>query len=155
MEKKHFNLFILSLAVLFSFTLWFSANAVVSQLSLEFDLSKAQVSLLSIMVTVGFIVGSLILAFFNIPDVFKTKNVFVFSAFLGAIVNLISVFFTSFYLILMMRFLIGFFLAGIYPTGMKLALTWFKKRGFALGSIVAALVLGSGMPYIFNLMKYI
>jgi MFS family permease len=44
------------------------------------------------------------------------------------------------------------FLAGVYPSGLKLAATWFlEERGFAMGMIVTALTAGSGLPYLFNL----
>lgn len=42
----------------------------------------------------------------------------------------------------------GFFLAGIYPMGMKIASQWFPKGlGAALGLPVGALVLGSASPH--------
>jgi MFS family permease len=46
------------------------------------------------------------------------------------------------------RALTGFFLAGIYPVGMKLASMWFPRGlGGALGWLVGALVLGSASPH--------
>jgi uncharacterized membrane protein YhhN len=45
--------------------------------------------------------------------------------------------------LLLWRVLTGFFLAGIYPVGMKLASMWFPRGlGTALGWLLAALVLG-------------
>jgi hypothetical protein len=42
------------------------------------------------------------------------------------------------------RFATGFFLAGIYPVGMKIAAQWYRKGlGAALGLLIGALVLGS------------
>jgi MFS family permease len=42
----------------------------------------------------------------------------------------------------------GFFLAGIYPVGMKIAALWFPRGlGAALGLLIAALVLGSASPH--------
>ena len=115
MPKNNQAIFIISLSVLLTFSLWFSANAVIPPLTEEFSLSPSQISLISIMVTLGFIIGSLISAFFNIPDAFKTKNVFAAAAILGALTNLLSIYASSFILILTSRFFIGFFLAGIYP----------------------------------------
>lgn len=49
--------------------------------------------------------------------------------------------------LLLLRFATGFFLAGIYPVGMKIAAGWFKKGlGRALGYLVGALVLGTAFP---------
>jgi len=46
------------------------------------------------------------------------------------------------------RTLTGFFLAGIYPVGMKIAAQWFPRGlGAALGWLVGALVLGSASPH--------
>ncbi|MGH2399147.1 MAG: MFS transporter, partial [bacterium] len=49
------------------------------------------------------------------------------------------------------RFATGFFLAGIYPTGLKVMATWFQhNRGHALGIMVGALTLGSATPHLVN-----
>jgi sugar phosphate permease len=50
-----------------------------------------------------------------------------------------------------LRFLTGFFLAGVYPPAMKLMASWFRRgRGFAIGVLVGALTLGSGSPHLVN-----
>jgi MFS family permease len=50
-----------------------------------------------------------------------------------------------------LRFLTGVCLAGVYPPGMKLMATWFRKsRGMALGVLVGALTLGKASPYLVN-----
>jgi MFS family permease len=47
------------------------------------------------------------------------------------------------------RFLTGFFLAGIYPVGMKIATDYYKKGlGTSLGFLVGALVLGTALPHL-------
>jgi MFS family permease len=50
--------------------------------------------------------------------------------------------------LLVWRVLTGFFLAGIYPVGMKIAAQWYPRGlGAALGMLVGALVLGSAVPH--------
>jgi len=50
---------------------------------------------------------------------------------------------------LSLRFLTGFFLAGIYPVGMKVAADYFEKGlGKSLGFLVGALVLGTAFPHL-------
>jgi hypothetical protein len=50
-----------------------------------------------------------------------------------------------------LRFATGFFLAGVYPPGMKIMATWFRRgRGLALGVLVGALTLGKASPYLVN-----
>jgi MFS family permease len=50
---------------------------------------------------------------------------------------------------LVLRFLTGFFLAGVYPPAMKMIATWFHTaRGLAIGTVVGALTLGKATPYL-------
>jgi sugar phosphate permease len=52
-------------------------------------------------------------------------------------------------LLLASRFLIGFFLSGVYPPAMKMTATWFKSaRGLAIGVLVAGLIAGKSMPFL-------
>jgi MFS family permease len=54
-----------------------------------------------------------------------------------------------------LRFITGFFLAGIYPVGMKIAADWFpQKLGNALGFLVGALVLGTAFPHLLKSQWY-
>ena len=152
LSSPNANLAVLVIAQLLALSLWFSLNAIAPQLKVELGFSNNELSLLSLAVQLGFVAGGLLFAFTNAPDIFKTKNFFAASAFLAAAANFASSTQSSFIVLLALRFLTGFFLAGVYPTGMKLAATWFKEnRGFAIGLIVAALTLGSGLPYLFNL----
>jgi MFS family permease len=51
-------------------------------------------------------------------------------------------------ILLVSRFLTGFFLAGIYPVGMKIASDHYQKGlGKSLGLLVGALVLGTAFPH--------
>lgn len=51
----------------------------------------------------------------------------------------------------MFRFLTGFFLAGIYPVGMKIAADYFEEGlGKSLGFLVGALVVGTAFPHLLN-----
>jgi MFS family permease len=51
--------------------------------------------------------------------------------------------------LLLLRFATGFFLAGIYPVGMKIAAGWYDHGlGRALGYLVGALVLGTAFPHL-------
>ncbi|MFQ6030855.1 MAG: MFS transporter, partial [Dehalococcoidia bacterium] len=48
-----------------------------------------------------------------------------------------------------LRLLSGIFLGGVYPPGMKILSGWFRSgRGIALGTMIAALTLGSGSPHL-------
>ncbi|MBY8990770.1 MAG: MFS transporter [Candidatus Lokiarchaeota archaeon] len=82
----------------------------------------------------------------------KTPIFFSINAFLSALGNLRAAFSPNFLTFTIFRFLTGFFLAGVYPTSMKLISSWFKRnRGLAIGILLGALTAGSGLPYIFNI----
>src|SRR5690606_32043821 len=48
-----------------------------------------------------------------------------------------------------LRFATGLFLAGVYPTGLKVMAGWFRQgRGMAMGLMVGALTVGSASPHL-------
>jgi MFS family permease len=130
-------------------SLWFAGNAVAPELG--YLVGKPElVSWITSAVQLGFISGTLVFAFFSIPDRFPPASVFLYSAFLAASFNfLITIIPLNLVIILTFRFLVGFFLAGIYPVGMKIAADYFEKGlGVALGFLVGALVLGTAFPHL-------
>lgn len=133
-------------------TLWFASNAVISQLIESFSLGTHTLGHLMSAVNLGFIAGTLCYAIFNIADRFPPSKVFFISAILGAVFNLVCILDGNTILTLLMyRFFVGFFLAGIYPVGMKIAADYKEKGlGKALGFLVGALVLGTAYPHILN-----
>jgi MFS family permease len=51
--------------------------------------------------------------------------------------------------LLVLRFMTGLFLAGVYPIGMKIAAGWYRRGlGLALGWLVGALVVGTAFPHL-------
>jgi MFS family permease len=143
---------LLALAELLGMSLWFSGSAVVPALTHEWNLTESQVSWIANAVQFGFVAGTLLSAFLNLPDVIRTRHLFAVSSVLGALTNL------SFALYartpgqgIALRFITGAFLAGVYPPGMKIMATWFRqRRGMALGVLVGALTLGKATPYLVN-----
>lgn len=131
-------------------SLWFAGNAVVSDLVSNFELNSNALGHLTSSVQFGFITGTLIFAILTIADRFSPSKVFLFCSFLGALFNLGIIWEGHNLLsILSLRFLTGFFLAGIYPVGMKIAADYFKQGlGKALGYLVGALVLGTAFPHL-------
>src|SRR5688572_19968843 len=98
----------------------------------------------------GFIAGTLVFAFFSLADRFSPVKLFFTSSLLGALTNSAIVWFaTGENSLFFFRFLTGFFLAGIYPVGMKIAADWYEKGlGKALGFLLGALVLGTAFPHL-------
>jgi len=147
-------LVLLSLAELLGMSLWFSAAAVVPALRVEWNLSDSSVSWLTIAVQLGFVGGTLLSAFFNLPDVISVRYLFAVSAFAGAVTNAaFGGYVRDVHSAILLRFLTGMFLAGVYPPGMKIMATWFQRsRGMALGVLVGALTLGKASPYLVNVL---
>jgi MFS family permease len=145
-------LLLLSFAELLAMSLWFSGAAVVPALRSEWNLSDAAVSWLTIAVQLGFVFGTLLSAFLNLPDIIPVRYLFAASAFAGAMTNAaFGLFATEATGAIGLRFLTGMFLAGVYPPGMKIMATWFQRgRGMALGVLVGALTLGKASPYLVN-----
>ena len=145
-------LVLLSLAELFGMSLWFSASAVAPLLKAEWGLSASATTWLTLSVQLGFVAGTLASAVLNLPDVYAPRRLVVGASLLGAAANAaFALFAHGPATALVLRFLTGFCLAGVYPPGMKILATWFKaRRGLALGALVGALTLGKGCPYLVN-----
>ena len=131
-------------------SLWFAGNAVMSDLVEAFSLESSALGHLTSAVQFGFIFGTLVFAVFTIADRFATSRVFFVSAVLGALFNIgTTIDNNTFTTLLFFRFMTGFFLAGIYPVGMKIAADYFQKGlGKSLGYLVGALVLGTAFPHL-------
>ena len=143
---------ILAAAQLLSMSLWFSGAAVLPSLQREWHLSESTAGWLTIAVQLGFVVGTLLSAFLNLPDILKPKHLVATSAFLGAASNAAFGYVAEGpRLGITLRFFTGLFLAGVYPPGMKILATWFRRsRGLALGVLVGALTLGKASSYLIN-----
>lgn len=155
MQARRFTLPIIVLAQFCCTSLWFASNGVLSELIDGFNLEPAALSYLTSAVQFGFITGTLAFAALTIADRFSPSVVFFICAILGAITNLgVILEANTFWSLIALRFGTGFFLAGIYPVGMKIAADYFEKGlGKSLGFLVGALVLGTAFPHILNAMN--
>jgi MFS family permease len=139
------------LAELGALSLWFSATAVVPGLRTGWMSPSAQ-AWLSMAVTLGFVVGTVVSAVLTLADFVGARRLFVLAALGGALVNAALLWvIESLPLVLGCRFLTGLAMAGTYPPAMKLAAGWFvSDRGLAVGSLVGALTLGGALPHLIN-----
>ncbi|GAB4536279.1 MAG: MFS transporter [Haliangiales bacterium] len=146
------NLLLLALAELMAMALWFSASAVVPQLTVDWQLSASEQSWMTMSVQIGFVVGALISALLNLADRVPVRRLFAACALIGALANAaIPLLEPGVMVVLLLRGLTGVVLAGVYPPGMKLVATWCKAdRGFGIGLLVGALTLGSALPHLLN-----
>lgn len=131
-------------------SLWFVSNAVLGELQQHWLLASDAVGYMTSAVQLGFIAGTLAFAFFAVSDRFSPRIVFCVCSLLGAVSNLgVYALAEGFWSLLIFRFTTGFFLAGIYPVGMKIAAGWYQRGlGNAIGFLVGALVLGTAFPHL-------
>ncbi|MGY6273604.1 MFS transporter [Achromobacter denitrificans] len=131
-------------------SLWFAGNAVMPDLSRSAGLPASALGDITIAVQLGFILGTLAFAWLAIADRFSPRIIFFLSTFAGAAANLATLASGGEFLpLLAARFATGFFLAGMYPVGMKIASGWYDRDlGLALGWLVGALVLGTAFPHL-------
>ena len=137
------------LAQLLGTSTWFAVNAVMPDLQRAFGWDAAAVGTLTSALQAGFIAGTLVFALLALADRFPARRVFFVCTLAASACTLAAAALAeSFWSLCACRAMTGFFLAGIYPVGMKIAAQWFPRGlGAALGWLVGALVLGSASPH--------
>ena len=138
------------IAQMFGTSLWFSTNGVLKQIGEIWSLSASDLGSLTNSVQFGFIIGTLFFTITGFADKFKPSRIVTLCCFLGATFNALIVFEDiSFNFVIFSRLVVGVALAGIYPIGMKLIISWDpQKAPNTLGLLVGMLVLGSSLPYL-------
>ena len=150
MVKTKHILFLIIFSQFCCTSLWFAGNGVLNDIRSVFDLNEQALGHLTSAVQFGFISGTLLFAIFTIADRYSPSRVFFFSALLGGFFNLSLLWEgNTLWTLLIARYLTGFFLAGIYPVGMKIAADYYEKGlGKSLSFLVGALVLGTALPHL-------
>ena len=138
------------IAQMFGTSLWFSTNGVLKQIEGIWSLSVSDLGNLTNSVQFGFIIGTLLFTITGFADKFKPSRIVMLCCFLGATFNAFIIFGEiPFSFVIFSRLVVGIALAGIYPIGMKLIISWDpQKAPNTLGLLVGMLVLGSSLPYL-------
>jgi MFS family permease len=151
-SNQKYILLIIVIAQFACTSLWFAGNAILPDLQADFNLPARSLGDLTSAVQFGFILGTLIFALLTISDRFSPSKVFFICAIAGALVNLSITMTSSSMFLFFYRGMVGFFLAGIYPVGMKIASDYHEKGlGKALGYLVGALVVGTAFPHLIRM----
>jgi MFS transporter, DHA1 family, inner membrane transport protein len=136
-------------AEFFGTSLWFSANAVSDRIAAAGGM-RGEILDLASAVQVGFVAGTLILGLMGLADRFRASHLFFTSSIVGAAANATIAWVPDHLpLVLASRFATGCALAGIYPIGMKLAISWEPRSASrTLAWLVAMLTLGTALPHL-------
>lgn len=143
---------LLALAQVLAMTSWFSATAVLPQLEQTWSLSSGQAAWLTSAVQLGFVVGALGLAWSGLADGIPARALAGGAALLAAAATaVLALSDPGFGGAFALRFVTGMGLAGVYPPGMKLAVSHApgSRRGLFVAVIVGSVTLGSASPHLF------
>src|SRR5204863_9337622 len=122
MKSSNRILPVIVISQFFCTSLWFAGNAVIADIVRQLHLEPAYLAYLTSAVQSGFILGTLVFAVLSIADRFSPSLVFLACAVIAAAINFgVSIEGINSSTLLLLRFMTGFFLAGIYPVGMKIA----------------------------------
>ncbi|MPZ45487.1 MAG: MFS transporter [Betaproteobacteria bacterium] len=141
---------IIVVAELFGTSLWFSANAVADALVRLWNVGPAGIGSLTSAVQAGFIAGTLAFALTGFADRYPASRIFAACTVFGALANAgLAWQAQSLGAAMAWRFGTGLALAGVYPVGMKLVVSWTPQHtGHALGWLVGMLTLGTALPHL-------
>src|SRR5947207_3143319 len=129
LQRRPFH--ILPLIVLSQFagtSLWFVGNAILPDMQRELNIQSDQLGNITSVVQFGFIAGTLLFAIFSIADRFSSSKVFFVSCMVAAAGNVSIIWLAkNIATLFVLLFITGFFLAGIYPVGMNIAVDCYEK----------------------------
>ena len=142
---------LISICLIGALGTWFSATVILPELTLRTQLGESQQVWLTNAVQLGFVLGAVLIAFFNISDSMSLTVLIALSCTLAALANLLLLWTDTPFGSITLRLITGAALSGVYPPVVKLIATWFQKgRGIAMGIIIGALTVGSAMPHLFR-----
>ncbi len=124
------------------------------QIADVWNLETFDMGLLTNSVQFGFILGTLSFVLLGFSDKYDPSKIIFTCCLLGALTNSVIILeLESFGTIIFTRVLVGFSLAGIYPIGMKLIITWSKKSTSTnLSLLVGMLTLGTALPHLIRML---
>ncbi|MBC7728946.1 MAG: MFS transporter [Microbacteriaceae bacterium] len=152
MDGKWRSIVVLLLCQVGAMTVWFSSASVVALIKQTQTLAPLQEALLASAVQIGFVTGTLVSALLSLADRYDPRRLFMTSALAASLATGTLAFLDPAEpLVLLLRFVTGACLAGVYPVGMRLAASWANRDlGLLVGFLVGALTLGSASPHAFS-----
>lgn len=135
---------------LLAMAVWFASAAVLPALRGQNALDPAFEALLTSAVQIGFVAGTLVSAVLSLPDRVDPRLLFRGSALIAGLASFASAALPGDSgALIVLRFLTGICMAGVYPVGMKIASSWARgDTGLLIGLLVGALTIGSASPHL-------
>ena len=142
-------IFLLVVCTVGGMSTWFSAGAVLPQLSDKYGIDETEASILSLAVNFGFLIGVLVAVSVNIADVVAPSRLMTAGCALAALMNAGILISGTFLPALLFRVATGASMALVYPQACKVASSWcVENRGLAIGAVVGSVGLGSSSPHL-------
>jgi MFS family permease len=144
---------LIGLVLVLAMGVWFSASAVVPALASQWHMSAGAAAWLTTPVQAGFVAGAVVSAVSGLADRIRPHLLVAGCAAGAAACTLVMALFADGPLAAVpLRFATGAFLAGVYPVGMKLMVSWSRPAGraLAMGVLIGSLTLGSALPHLIN-----
>jgi len=156
-QSRFWNIALIALAQVLCIALWFSVTAAIPSIRAAHNITDSHAALLTSIMSVGFVIGTFASAYWGIADKYRPERLIQIAGLSGAILTGAALFLepTSFWVVFL-RLLTGMALAGVYPVGMKMILSWsdvgrggHSNAGLLVGLLVGALTLGTALPHAF------
>ena len=144
---------LIALVQVLAMGVWFSASAVVPALTRQWHMSAGAAAWLTTPVQAGFVAGAVGSAVSGLADRMRPHLLVADCAAGAAACTLFMALFADSPLAAVpLRFATGAFLAGVYPVGMKLMVSWSPPAGraLAMGVLIGSLTLGSALPHLID-----
>ena len=144
----HRQLVVLAVAMVLGMTPWFSATVAAPGMIAEWRTTPSVSAWLTIVVQLGFVFGTLVSALLLLSDRLNSKRLAAGASIIVTVATATLAWrHTGPTLAMLLRFITGVALAGVYPPGIKIAAGWWQyRRGTAIGVLVGALTIGSAAP---------
>ncbi|MGO4330288.1 MFS transporter [Cupriavidus sp. 2TAF22] len=147
---KTASLVILLLSQVAAMGVWFSSSTVIAVIKQAHAIAAFDEALLTSAVQFGFVAGTITSALLSLPDRYDLRRLFMGSALVAALATGALAFLPpTGGVVVLLRFVTGMCMAGVYPVGMRMAATWAQRDlGLLIGLLVGALTLGSASPHL-------
>lgn len=141
----------MSLSQFLAMQVWFNFSAVMPIIEREWGLTSTQLGIIIAFFQIGYVAG--IVVYSILLEKYNPKYFMIFGALISGISGIVfAIFAHNFWIALLLRFISGIGIAGIYVPGMRVLTGIFEpqERGRAFGIYVGSLVFGSGFSLLIS-----